>query len=142
MGELMFNVFIDGKKCSILHLLKVLGLLRKISLYCFQLRKMVLKNGLLLLTIFLEEQANSVERDGIIILILKSRRRIGALRKNGHFSYSIERLEINGQRQQRYLKVGLIIRSRIIGIHRCKRKLRIYEENLNKRLQRKCIEER
>jgi len=35
MGELMFNVFIDGKKCSILHLLKVLGLLRKISLYCF-----------------------------------------------------------------------------------------------------------
>jgi hypothetical protein len=59
---------------------------------------MVLKNGPRLLSIFLEELVNSAEKGGIITLIQKLRKLVGAMRRNGFFILIIEELETSGLR--------------------------------------------
>jgi len=65
----MFNAFIDGRRCSTLRWLRDLGLILKIDSCCTWSTSMVLKNGLRLPTISLEELESNAEKDGTIISI-------------------------------------------------------------------------
>ena len=60
---------------------------------------------------------SNVDRDGIIILILKSRNRIGVMRRNGYCIYHTRLWEIDGLKLPNTYQAGLTIPLKIIGIH-------------------------
>lgn len=120
----MCSVFIDGKRSLTQVSSKVHGPQKKIGQFFSSSKRMVPRNGLPSLTIYLEGQANSVGKDGTTISIPRSRKRTGPMKKSGLFSFSIERQATSGRKQPKCWMDEQIILSRIIGTPPCRRRLR------------------
>lgn len=95
---------------------RCLGVKMKISWWFVWLNCMDLKSGLLLLNTSLEELANSVVRDGIIIWIQRLINNHGEMMKNGYCFYVIASKEINGQKLHNIFQEEQIILLKITGI--------------------------
>jgi len=127
---LMFNAFIDGKRCSTLRWLRDLGLTSKIDSSCTWSTSMGLKSGPRLPTISLGESESNAEKDGTTISIQWLRGRPpGPEKRNGSFICSTETKQTNGLTSQIFSKAGPTTPSRIIGTPAWKKESRRSETN-------------